>query len=122
MTSLFLLLYAGLRFAVDLFRDYEAAWLGIGTGQVFNLAMATLGLIFLIRTLRSQHHLSRTPIPTPKAASWLQVVILFLLILYPLGIPTSWTRANIEQKRQEAMEEVQLGPPVEFNRRSLILI
>ncbi|MEQ9036830.1 MAG: prolipoprotein diacylglyceryl transferase [Silicimonas sp.] len=105
--SLFVLLYAGLRFAVDLFRDYEAAWLGIGTGQVFNLVMAAAGLAMLVWSLRSGHRIPSPATPKPKAAGWLQVVLLVFLILYPLGIPTSWTRANITQKRQDAREEAQ---------------
>ncbi len=105
VASLFVLLYAGLRFAVDLFRDYEAAWLGIGTGQFFNLLMATAGLVMLVWALRSKRSPREVPTPAPKAASWLQVAIFAFLLLYPLGIPTSWTQANIEEKRQEAMEE-----------------
>ncbi len=105
VVSLFVFLYAGLRFSVDLFRDYEAAWLGIGTGQVFNLAMALAGLLMLIWTLRSPRRPAPPPEPAPRRASWLQIVLLIALILYPLGIPTSWTRANITEKRQEALEE-----------------
>ena len=112
VASLFIFLYAGLRFAVDLFRDYEAAWLGIGTGQVFNLLMAAAGLIMLVRTLRPPHHTYAPPHPPARAASWLQVAVLTFLILYPLGIPTSWTRANIAEKRQEVMEDVGAFPPI----------
>lgn len=106
--SLFVFLYAGLRFAVDLFRDYEAAWLGIGTGQVFNLVMAAAGLAMLVRTLRRPRPVPPSPHPASRRASWLQVAVLAFLILYPLGIPTSWTRANIIEKRQEAQKEAQI--------------
>jgi phosphatidylglycerol:prolipoprotein diacylglycerol transferase len=109
-TSLFVFLYAGLRFAVDTFRDYEAAWLGIGTGQVFNLVMAAAGLAMLVWTLRHPRAVSEPPQPPEKAASWLQLALLAALILYPLGIPTSWTRANIIEKRQEAPEDARLSP------------
>ncbi|SNS61161.1 prolipoprotein diacylglyceryl transferase [Tropicimonas sediminicola] len=110
VASLFIFLYAGLRFLVDLFRDYEAAWLGIGTGQVFNLLMAVAGLILLIRTLRSPRQSESPPQPAPKSPSWLQIVVLIALILYPLGIPTSWTRANITEKRQGSLEEARIEP------------
>ncbi|MFD0980021.1 prolipoprotein diacylglyceryl transferase [Tropicimonas aquimaris] len=117
VASLFIFLYAGLRFLVDLFRDYEAAWLGIGTGQVFNLLMAAAGLILLIWTLRSPRQSDSTSQPTERSASWLQIVVLIALILYPLGIPTSWTRANITEKRQETMEEARLDlRPARFYR------
>ena len=109
--SLFVFLYAGLRFAVDLFRDYEAAWLGIGTGQVFNLLMAAAGLILLVWTLRSPRSAPRPPHPPAKAASWLQIAVFAALVIYPLGIPTSWTRANIDEKRQEAMEDARITLP-----------
>jgi phosphatidylglycerol:prolipoprotein diacylglycerol transferase len=105
VASLFIFLYAALRFAVDLFRDYEAAWLGIGTGQVFNLAMAAVGLVMLIWTLKSPREVKPPPNPPPRDASWLQVVVLIAVVLYPLGIPTSWTRSNIEEKRQETIEQ-----------------
>ena len=111
VASLFVFLFAGLRFAVDLFRDYEAAWLGIGTGQVFNLVMAAAGLLMLIWTLRRPRDLPPPTEPVPSPASWLQVAIMAFLILYPLGIPTSWTRANITEKRLEALEESPLPQP-----------
>ena len=110
VVSLFVFLYAGLRFAVDLFRDYEAAWLGIGTGQVFNLLMALAGLILLIRTIRHPRPLPPPPSPPARSVSWVQVAVLVFLIVYPLGIPTSWTRANINEKRQETPEEAQVSP------------
>lgn len=111
IASLFIFLYAGLRFAVDLFRDYEAAWLGIGTGQVFNLLMAALGLILLVWTVRIPRTAPAPPNLRPKAATWLQVAALTALILYPLGIPTSWTRANITEKRQEEMKDARMIVP-----------
>jgi phosphatidylglycerol:prolipoprotein diacylglycerol transferase len=104
VAALFVVLYAGLRFAVDTLRDYEAAWLGLGTGQVFNLAMTAAGLVMLVWALRRPAR----PLPprrvAPQAASWMQVAILAALVIYPLGIPTSWTRANIAEKRQETLE------------------
>ena len=86
---------------MDIFRDYEAAWLGIGTGQVFNLAMAAAGLMLLLRALRREYQAPARPQPPARAASWVQIALLVMLIVYPLGIPTSWTRANIIEKRQE---------------------
>jgi phosphatidylglycerol:prolipoprotein diacylglycerol transferase len=105
VVSIFVLLYAGLRFAVDLFRDYEAAWLGIGTGQVFNLVMATAGLVMVIWFLRHPASATqRTDQKEPKMG-WLLPTLLIILILYPLGIPTSWTQQNITEKRLEVKPE-----------------
>lgn len=117
IASLFVVLYAGLRFAVDTFRDYEAAWLGIGTGQVFNLFMTAAGLIMLVWTIRSRRQVPAPPNPEAKAASWLHVMALLFLIIYPLGIPTSWTYQNIIEKRQEAVEDAQLLAPVQSSLR-----
>ncbi len=102
--SLFVLLYALLRFLVDLYRDYEAAWLGIGTGQLFNLALAAAGLVLLIFFLRVPRPETHTPRPDPRAPGLLQVVILAALVIYPLGIPTSWTQENIAEKRAAAQK------------------
>jgi phosphatidylglycerol:prolipoprotein diacylglycerol transferase len=100
-TGAFLFLYAGLRFLVDLFRDYEGGWLGIGQGQYFNLIMAAIGLVVLIWALR--RHLPGIPFisPEPRRVNPFLVAVFIFLCLYPLGIPTSWTRANIETIRAE---------------------
>ncbi len=104
VTSLFLALYGGLRFAVDIFRDYEAAWLGIGTGQVFNLLMAAAGATMLLYLLKAPRVVPQVRRPAPRRASGLQKLLLVFMVLYPLGIPTSWTRDNIIEKRQEVQE------------------
>lgn len=99
--SLFVFHYAGLRFAVDLLRDYEAAWLGIGTGQIFNLVVATAGLILMIWLSRHPPKASAVSGPPDRKPGWIHRILLVALNVYPLGIPTSWTKANIETKRQE---------------------
>ncbi len=104
VTSLFLALYGGLRFAVDIFRDYEAAWLGIGTGQVFNLLMAAAGAAMFLYLLKAPRVAPQVRRPAPRRASGLQKLLLVFMVLYPLGIPTSWTRDNIIEKRQEVQE------------------
>jgi phosphatidylglycerol:prolipoprotein diacylglycerol transferase len=106
--SLFILLYAGLRFMVDLFRDYEAAWLGLGTGQVFNLIMATTGLLMLVWFLRNPRANPGAAKPQDERVGLVRPILLALLIVYPLGIPTSWTAKNIAAKRQETQEEAAL--------------
>jgi phosphatidylglycerol:prolipoprotein diacylglycerol transferase len=99
--ALFMLLYAGLRFLVDLTRDYESVFLGLGPGQVYNLAMAAVGLILLIRFLSHPRPEAVLPQPSASRVGLARVLILAFLVVYPLGIPTSWTKANIEAKRAE---------------------
>ncbi|MCP4380107.1 MAG: prolipoprotein diacylglyceryl transferase [Hyphomicrobiales bacterium] len=104
-TGAFVFLYAALRFLVDEFRDYEGGWLGIGQGQYFNLVMAAFGLGILIWALR-RPAATATPAPTPtRRVGWLRVVVFTFLCLYPLGIPTSWTRVNIEEIRGATASE-----------------
>lgn len=99
VVSLFVLFYALLRFFVDLLRDYEAAWLGIGTGQLFNLVMAMIGLVMLIHFLRVPRPLTVSHQPSERQPSLVQIIVFIAVVIYPLGIPTSWTSANIAEKR-----------------------
>lgn len=100
----FLFLYAGLRFLVDLLRDYEGGWLGIGQGQYFNLAMAAIGLVCLVWALTRSLPPEALPAPDSRRAGILRPLLFIALCLYPLGIPTSWTRVNIEERRLENAE------------------
>ncbi len=100
-TGVFLFLYAGLRFLVDLFRDYEGGWMGMGQGQYFNLIMAAIGLVVLVWALRRRPPAISDIAIEPRRTSPVLVAVLTFLCLYPLGIPTSWTRANIETIRAE---------------------
>jgi phosphatidylglycerol:prolipoprotein diacylglycerol transferase len=102
--GLFVLLYGLLRFVVDLFRDYEASWLGIGTGQVYNLAMAAAGLVMVVYLLRVPRPPVAPRTPAEAPVGWLRVAILLFLLVYPAGIPTSWTRENIIAKREAASD------------------
>lgn len=89
----------GLRTLVDFLRDYESTMWGLPPGQVFNLAMAGAGLAVLL-------WVRLCPLPAPRlvrsagaSPGVLRVVLFCVLALYPLGIPTSRTRANIEEMR-----------------------
>lgn len=106
VTALFVTLYAGLRFAVDTFRDYESAWLGLGTGQVFNLAMTAAGLLLLAVLLRRPARPQPRRVPPADGGPGLVLpLLLAALIVYPLGIPTSWTARNIAEKRAATLSE-----------------
>ncbi len=50
LTGSFLTLYGFLRFIIDLFRDYEAYYLGLGIGQYLNIAVLAIGTILLAKT------------------------------------------------------------------------
>jgi phosphatidylglycerol:prolipoprotein diacylglycerol transferase len=103
--ALFLLLYGWLRFLVDLTRDYESVFLGLGPGQVYNLAMGAVGLVLLIWLLRHPRPVPVLPRPAERRPGIVRVLAVAFLVLYPLGIPTSWTKVNIEAKRSEAAAE-----------------
>ena len=100
----FVLLYGALRLAVDMFRDYESYWMGIGTGQIPNLAMALAGLAAFVWFVRAPGSVYRALPPVPRRAGWRRRAVLLVCLLYPLGMPTSWTTPNIEQQRREAQE------------------
>ena len=107
VTALFVALYASMRFAVDLLRDYEAAWLGLGTGQVFNLVMAAIGFLLLLAVLRWDQPIARPKRTAKRPVGRVQVAAVIFLFLYPLGIPTSWTAENIAQIREESSNSSQ---------------
>lgn len=103
-TGCFLLGYGGLRFLVDQFRDYESSLFGIGPGQWFNLAMATIGLVVLLS------YRKRTAKSAPVATTNLLMekrqhlplvtfAVLVALIVFPLCIPNSWTSEYLHLKR-----------------------
>ena len=104
--STFILLYALLRFFVDTLRDYEAYWMGLDRGQFFNLAMAFGGLCLLIWFARKEKPAEQimVGVAQEEQIGWTYPIALVCLCLYPLGIPTSWTQINIEQKRLEVQQ------------------
>lgn len=99
-TGIFLLLYAGLRLFVDLFREYPTTLLGLATGQVLNLAMAGIGLVLIIVSFgHGRRSSARTHYPTlgrPAAIEtqprcW-QPTVFALLLASCLVIPSDWTQ------------------------------
>ena len=87
-----------------MFRDYGSVWLGLGRGKIFNLAMTAAGLALFVWFVWHRRPVPRAPVPRRRATGWLRLALLLFLILYPLGIPTSRAKVNIEAKRQAAMQ------------------
>jgi len=100
--AVFVFSYAILRLFVDSFRDYESYWLGLGKGQFFNLIMAAIGLGLLVwfSVFHKSSAARAKPLPPEMPVGMFRPMLLALLLLYPLGIPTSWTQTNIEKIRQ----------------------
>jgi phosphatidylglycerol---prolipoprotein diacylglyceryl transferase len=94
----FVFWYGFLRLFVDHFREYEAYWLGIGTGQYFNLLAAALGLgiIFGSRRVTGQ-----VPEESGEPQSireeegpgfWVKRVSFYALVAFCLSIPSGTTQ------------------------------
>jgi phosphatidylglycerol:prolipoprotein diacylglycerol transferase len=99
-TSVFLFLYAGLRLFVDLFREYPTTLLGLATGQVLNLVMASIGLLLIVVSCwRGRRSSARANDPTfghPMVIEtpphrW-QLAAFALLLASCLVIPSDWTQ------------------------------
>ena len=95
----FIFWYAFLRVFVDLFREYRVESLGLGTGQIINIAMSILGLALLIWFHRRKRPRVQTAsVFTGQTDSairmtlWVQRVLFGLLLLFCLTIPSDWTQ------------------------------
>ena len=87
----FIFWYATLRLFVDRFREYRVESLGLGTGQIINIAMAATGLLLLLYC--HGRHKTQTPAPQPPARdpgppSMLQRAMLTLILLFCRLLPT----------------------------------
>jgi hypothetical protein len=108
-TGFFLLGYGGLRFLVDQFRDYESSLFGIGPGQWFNLAMATIGLVILLsyrKRIANAAPLKPGTTTNQKRQRFSLVIFtaLVALIVFPLCIPNSWTTEYLHLKRLQIQD------------------
>jgi len=96
----FVFWYAAPRIFIDLFRDYPAHRLALGTGQTLNIIMAVLGLALLYRSrlrrlgrLRGGRQTSAAPpVRDERAPLLAQRVALACLLLFCLTIPSNWTQ------------------------------
>jgi phosphatidylglycerol:prolipoprotein diacylglycerol transferase len=122
LMSHFVIWYGFLRLFSDYFRDYGTSYLGIGTGQYFNLLMSLLGLTLLVWFSRVRHA-PRVPGALGSYASAGQaqaagdetahamnltlkrLLLVSLLILYLL-IPSSWTQGVLKQYRDHQLSSI----------------
>ena len=95
----FVFWYAFLRLFVDCFREYRVDTLGLGTGQIINIAMSILGLVLLMWFYRRGRH--GTPVVLPLAGHadaanqttlCLQRTLFLLILIVCLVIPSDWTQ------------------------------
>ena len=98
MLGHFVLWYGLLRVFVDLFREYDSYWLGIGRGQYFNLFMAVAGLCIVLaarRRAKAEPVVRRSP-RTRGPAFWGNRVVFYALVVLCLTIPSGWTQQVLE--------------------------
>ena len=105
---------------MDVFREYDSYWLGVGRGQYFNLAMALAGLWFILRahllarhhpTLRSPslHFRASDPGRRREGALGAKVALFAVLVVSCLFIPSGWTQQTLAGFEQRATEGFAAG-------------
>ena len=100
MLGHFVLWYGLLRLFVDVFREYDSYWLGIGRGQYFNLFMAVAGLCIVLaaRTrAKAEPRVTRRSPRTRDPAYWGKRVAFYALAALCLTIPSGWTLQVLEE-------------------------
>jgi phosphatidylglycerol:prolipoprotein diacylglycerol transferase len=98
----FVFWYGFLRFFVDLFREYDSYWLGVGRGQYFNLLMAAAGLAIIFAARRYAGRRTRAgtganrPVRREGSSSWASMAAFYALVAFCLTIPSGWTQQVLE--------------------------
>ena len=87
----FVLLYAGPRMAIDLFRDYPLTLLGLPSGQTFNIGMTIVGAALLAKSYLRPGHEPLAPRQTEASPGW-RVPAFAALLCAVLTIPSDATR------------------------------
>lgn len=112
----FVFWYGFLRLFVDVFREYDSYWLGVGRGQYFNLAMALTGLsLVLLAHLLTRRPARRRAAGSPNfravdpscrhwGASGTKIALFAALVVSCLFIPSGWTRQALEGFEPRATE------------------
>ena len=103
-----MLWYGLLRVFVDVFREYDSYWLGIGRGQYFNLVMVVAGLCIVVvarRRARAKPGVERRSTRMRDLVFWGNRVVFYALVSLCLTIPSGWTQQvleGFEARRDEA--------------------
>lgn len=96
----FIFWYAFLRIITDLFREYRVEAFGIGTGQIINICMASIGLLLTIwfywrkrpGEIAAVSHEVKSPDAGIAGRLWLQRILFSFLLIFSLSIPSDWTQ------------------------------
>jgi phosphatidylglycerol:prolipoprotein diacylglycerol transferase len=107
MLGHFVLWYGLLRLFVDVFREYDSYWLGIGRGQYFNLFMAAAGMCVVLaarRRSKSEAWMVCRGSRTRAPVFWGERVAFYVLVALCLTIPSGWTQQVLEgfEERRDA--------------------
>lgn len=99
ITAHFIFWYGFLRIFIDLYREYRVDLFGLGPGQVFNIAMAILGVSLLLwarhRGAGGRALGENTAHPgslTSRAGLAWRRAVFGVLLLFPMVIPSDWTQ------------------------------
>lgn len=116
----FVFWYAFLRFFIDMFREYRVNSLGLPTGQVLNLAMASIGLLLIVCFYRRTRHAAPLPVTGPvsgrlerNSSTWQRALFVIVLLVCPV-IPSDWTQDIPARygRRHPGLRHSVLYPPV----------
>lgn len=109
----FVFWYGSLRLFVDVFREYDSYWLGVGRGQYFNLAMALAGFSLVLlahlltrrrRPQRSSNFRAINRGRQRRGASGAKMALFAVLVVSCLFIPSGWTQQALEGFEQRTTE------------------
>lgn len=119
----FVFWYAAPRIAIDLLRDYPTHRVTLGTGQMLNIAMATLGVVLLVRSrLRRMGRLRAARQPRSWRPEWDvapsvgQRLAFAALLAACLTMPSNWTQ-DVPRRygdRHPGLVHSRLYPPLDW--------
>jgi hypothetical protein len=91
VAALFLLLYPALRLPIDLLRDYPRTTFGLPAGQTYNLMMAGLGLLLVLKSWLRPGVSPPVPVEAPAPPGWRRWAFAAVMVT-ALVIPSDATR------------------------------